>query len=83
MSAERTSDTGSDPIQEIYPLCPHLGICPPLFHPTMFLLPITVLERNHSLRSGKIPFSLTIPFIVAPVSPLAAVWTTMTPPCAA
>jgi hypothetical protein len=25
------------------------------------------LERNHSLRSGKMPFSPTIPFIVAPV----------------
>jgi hypothetical protein len=28
---------------------------------------IARLERNHSLRSGKIPFSPTIPFIVAPV----------------
>ena len=28
---------------------------------------IACLERNHSLRSGKIPFSPTIPFIVAPV----------------
>jgi hypothetical protein len=41
---------------------------------------ITALERNHSLRSGKMPFSSTIPSIIAPVSPLASVWTTMTPP---
>jgi hypothetical protein len=40
---------------------------------------IEAVERNHSLRSGKIPSSSTILSIVAPVSPLASVWTTMTP----
>jgi hypothetical protein len=30
-------------------------------------VPVSDLERNHSLRSGKMPFSPTIPFIVAPV----------------
>jgi hypothetical protein len=29
--------------------------------------PIRVIERNHSLRSGKMPFSPTIPSIVAPI----------------
>src|SRR5262249_37841181 len=40
---------------------------------------IESLERNHSLRSGTMPSSSPILSIVAPVSPLAAVWTTMTP----
>ena len=40
---------------------------------------ITGFERNHSLRSGKIPSPSTILSIVVPVSPLASVWTTMTP----
>src|SRR5215813_12597853 len=31
---------------------------------------VCILERNHSLRSGKMPFSSTIPSIIAPVSPL-------------
>jgi len=30
-------------------------------------VPIIPLERNHSLRSGKMPFSPTIPFIIASV----------------
>jgi hypothetical protein len=48
--------------------------------PCPCVVPIIRLERNHSLRSGKMPFSPTIPSILAPVSPLASVWTTMTPP---
>jgi len=53
---------------------------PLLYTPCPCVVPIIPLERNHSLRSGTMPCSPTIPSILAPVSPLASVWTTMTPP---
>src|SRR5882762_6295401 len=50
-----------------------------LYTPCPCAVPIIPLERNHSLRSGKMLSSSPVLSIVAPVSPLASVWTTMTP----
>ena len=57
-----------------------VGNLPLLYTTCPSVVPIIPLERNHSLRSGKMPFSPTIPSIIAPVSPLVSVWITMTPP---